>query len=143
LTKQFHGITAMEEMLPKRNAEGSNMFARLTDTLKKTDLLPSTILALTATGGAAVGQLGGAAPAAITGLVGGGAYATIMMLRPENRLRAMTAMLSATDKALKTGGVAAETAMELRIDRALLVDYINKTREEVKEEKEVTNEWFC
>ena len=140
LTKQFHGITAMEEMLPKRNAEGSNMFSRLTDTLKKTDLLPSTILALTATGGAAVGQLGGAAPAAITGLVGGGAYATIMMLRPENRLRAMTALLSATDKALKTGGVAAETAMELRIDRALLVDYINKTREEVKEEKEVTNE---
>lgn len=140
LTKQFHGITAMEEMLPKRNAEGNNVFARLTDSLKKVDLLPSTILALTATGGAAVGQIGGAGPALIAGGIGTGTYATLMLMRPENRLRAQTAMLSAVDKALKTGGVTAETAMELKIDRALLVDYINQTREEVKEEKEATNE---
>ena len=44
VTKQCHGLTAMETMLPKRNAEAlANTFGRLTKNLKEVDLLPSTV----------------------------------------------------------------------------------------------------
>lgn len=134
LTKQFHGITALEEMLPKRNREGSNAFARISQNLQSIDLLPSTILALTATGSVAVNQIGGPGPALLAGGLGLGAYGTVKLMRPKNALRVYASLLSATDEALNTAGITASMAEQLKIDRALIVDLMDETRQEAKEE---------
>jgi hypothetical protein len=139
LTKQFHGLTAMETMLPKRNAEAANTFGRLTKNLKEVDLLPSTVLALTTTAGVAGGALGGAVPAAVAIGTGGAVYAGVQLMKPRNRLRVIASMLSATDRALKTTQDA-YILKQLEIDRAMLVDLIDQARDEVKAEESSENE---
>lgn len=134
LTKQFHGITALEEMLPKRNKEGANAFARISQNLQSIDLLPSTILALTATGSVAVNQIGGPGPALLAGGLGLGAYGAVKLMRPKNALRVYASLLSATDQALNTAGITASMVEQLRIDRALIVDLMDEARQEAKEE---------
>ncbi len=67
LTKQFHGITAMEEMLPKRTGEARDAVSRAVRSLQSVDLLPNTVLALGATGTATLGAVGGAVPATAAG----------------------------------------------------------------------------
>lgn len=134
LTKQFHGITALEEMLPKRNKEGANAFARISQNLQSIDLLPSTILALTATGSVAVNQIGGPGPALLAGGLGLGAYGAVKLMRPKNALRVYASLLSATDQALNTAGRTASMVEQLKIDRALIVDLMDEARQEAKEE---------
>ena len=133
LTKQFHGITAMEDMLPKRNAESRNFFSRAVRNLKATDLLPNTVLALGATGTAGLGALGGAVPAAFAAGLGATVYTGVQAMKARNRARIYSSMLSAIDKAIPlTKGTALK---ELEMDRLLLVDLIDETREEIKEEE--------
>jgi len=132
LTKQFHGITAMEDMLPKRNAEARDVFSRAVRNLQSVDLLPNTVLALSATGTTALGYAGGAIPALGAGALGATTYLTIQTLKPRNKARIYASMLSAIDKAIPlTKGTALK---ELEMDRILLVDLIDQTREEIKEE---------
>lgn len=133
LTKQFHGITAMEDMLPKRNAEARDVFSRAVRRLQALDLLPNTVLALGATGTAATGALGGALPALGAGALGATTYVGLQTLKPRNAARIYASMLSAIDKAIPlTKGTALK---ELEMDRILLVDLIDQTREEIKEEE--------
>jgi len=133
LTKQFHGLTAMEDMLPKRNAEGKNIISRTVRALKAVDLLPNTVLALGATGTVGLGALGGAVPATAAGVLGTAVYTGVQAMKPRNRARIYASMLSAVDKAIPlTKGTALK---ELEMDRLLLVDLIDETREEIKEEE--------
>lgn len=133
LTKQFHGITAMEDILPKRNASGRNAFSRTVRALKAVDLLPNTVLALGATGTIGLGALGGAAPATVAGVIGTAVYTGVQALKPRNKARIYSSMLSAIDKAIPlTKGTALK---ELEMDRMLMVDLIDQTREEIKEEE--------
>jgi len=133
LTKQFHGITAMEDMLPKRNAEARDVVSRAVRNLQSVDLLPNTVLALSATGTTALGLTGGAIPALGAGTLGATAYLTIQTFKARNRARIYASMLSAIDKAIPlTKGTALK---ELEMDRILLVDLIDQTREEIKEEE--------
>ena len=133
LTKQFHGITAMEDMLPKRNAEARDFFSRGLRRLQSLDLLPNTVLALGATGTAGLGALGGAVPATAAGVLGATVYTGVQAMKPRNRARIYSSMLSAIDKAIPlTKGTALK---ELEMDRILLVDLIDQTREEIKEEE--------
>jgi len=133
LTKQFHGITAMEEMLPKRTGEARDAVSRTVRRLQSVDLLPNTVLALGATGTATLGAVGGAVPATAAGALGLTVYSGIQMAKPRNRARAYAAMLSAIDKAIPlTKGTALR---ELEMDRLLIVDLIDQTREEIKEEE--------
>jgi len=132
LTKQFHGITAMEEMLPKRTGEARDAVSRAVRRLQSVDLLPNTVLALGATGTVTLGAVGGAVPATAAGALGLTVYSGIQMAKPRNRARAYAAMLSAIDKAIPlTKGTALK---ELEMDRLLIVDLIDQTREEIKEE---------
>jgi len=89
LTKQFHGLTAMEDMLPKRNAEGRDVVSRAVRNLQSVDLLPNTVLALGATGTAATGALGGALPALGVGALGATAYVGIQTLKARNAAKIM------------------------------------------------------
>jgi hypothetical protein len=133
LTKQFHGITAMEDMLPKRNAEARDVVSRAVRNLQSVDLLPNTVLALSATGTTALGLAGGAVPAAIAGTIGATTYVGLQTLKPRNKARIYASMLSAIDKAIPlTKGTALK---ELEMDRILIVDLIDQTREEIKEEE--------
>jgi hypothetical protein len=133
LTKQFHGITAMEDMLPKRNAEARDVFSRAVRNLQAVDLLPNTVLALSATGATALGYTGGAIPALGAGTLGATAYLTVQTFKARNRARIYASMLSAIDKAIPlTKGTALK---ELEMDRLLIVDLIDQTREEIKEEE--------
>ena len=133
LTKQFHGITAMEDMLPKRNAEARDVVSRTVRNLQSVDLLPNTVLALSATGTTALGLAGGAVPATLAGALGATTYVGLQTLKPRNRARIYATMLSAIDKAIPlTKGTALK---ELEMDRLLIVDLIDQTREEIKEEE--------
>lgn len=133
LTKQFHGITAMEEMLSKRVGEARDAVSRVVRNLKAVDLLPNTVLALSATGTTALGLAGGAIPATIAGGIGLTTYAGIQAAKPRNRARAYAAMLSAIEKAVPlTKGTALK---ELEMDRLIMIDLIDQTREEIKEEE--------
>lgn len=133
LTKQFHGITAMEEMLPKRTGEARDAVSRAVRSLQSVDLLPNTVLALGATGTATLGAVGGAVPATAAGALGLTVYSGIQMAKPRNRARAYAAMLSAIDKAIPlTKGSALK---ELEMDRLIIVDLIDQTRQEIKEEE--------
>lgn len=133
LTKQFHGITAMEDMLPKRNAESRDFISRAVRNLKSVDLLPNTVLALGATGTAGLGALGGAVPAAGAAVLGATVYTGVQAMKARNRARIYSSMLSAINKAIPlTKGTALK---ELEMDRLLLVDLIDETREEIKEEE--------
>ena len=133
LTKQFHGLTAMEDMLPKRNAEGRNVVSRTVRALKAVDLLPNTVLALGATGTVGLGAMGGAVPATAAGVLGTAVYTGVQAMKPRNRARIYSSMLSAIDKAIPlTKGTALK---ELEMDRLLIVDLIDQTREEIKEEE--------
>tara|TARA_R100001480_G_scaffold8719_1_gene17003 strand:+ start:1306 stop:2913 length:1608 start_codon:yes stop_codon:yes gene_type:complete len=133
LTKQFHGITAMEDMLPKRNAEARDVVSRAVRNLQSVDLLPNTVLALSATGTTALGLTGGAIPALGAGTLGATTYLTIQTLKPRNQARIYASMLSAIDKAIPlTKGTALK---ELEMDRLLIVDLIDQTREDIKEEE--------
>ena len=132
LTRQFHGLTAMEEMLPKRSGEARDVISRAVKNLKAVDLLPSTVLGLGATGTVAMGAAGGVVPAAIGGGVGLSVYAALQAMKPRKAARMYATMLSAIDKAIPlTKGTALK---ELEMDRLLLVDLIDQTREDIKEE---------
>ena len=123
----------MEDMLPKRNAEARDVVSRAVRNLQSVDLLPNTVLALSATGTTALGLAGGAVPAAIAGTLGATTYVGIQTLKPRNRARIYASMLSAIDKAIPlTKGTALK---ELEMDRLLIVDLIDQTREEIKEEE--------
>jgi hypothetical protein len=133
LTKQFHGITAMEDMLPKRNAEARDVISRTVRNLQSVDLLPNTVLALSATGTTALGLAGGAVPATVAGTLGATAYAGIQLAKPRNAAKIYASMLSAIDKAIPlTKGTALK---ELEMDRILIVDLLDQTREDIKEEE--------
>jgi len=133
LTKQFHGITAMEDILPKRNASGRDAISRTVRALKAVDLLPNTVLALGATGTVGLGAIGGAVPATAAGVLGTAVYTGVQAMKPRNRARIYSSMLSAIDKAIPlTKGTALK---ELEMDRMLMVDLIDQTREEIKEEE--------
>lgn len=133
LTKQFHGITAMEDMLPKRNAESRDVISRTVRNLQSVDLLPNTVLALSATGTTALGLAGGVVPAAVAGTLGATAYTGIQLAKPRNAAKIYASMLSAIDKAIPlTKGTALK---ELEMDRILIVDLLDQTREDIKEEE--------
>jgi hypothetical protein len=132
LTKQYHGLTAMEDMLPKRNAEAKDSVARLTRNLKSIDLLPNTVLALAATGTVGLGAVGGAVPAAVAAGTGAALYTGIQLAKPRNAARAYAALLNATDKAINVS--TPEIVEQLKLDRLILVDLLDNAREEAKEE---------
>jgi hypothetical protein len=132
LTKQYHGLTAMEDMLPKRNAEAKDVWARSVRNLKDLDLLPNTVLALAATGSVGVGALGGPVPVSLGLGTGAALYATVQGLKARNQARAYAAMLNAVDKAINVG--TPEVVEQLKLDRLILVDLLDNAREEAQEE---------
>lgn len=133
LNRQHNSFLAMDAMSNKRAKELSNSLKRLTDGIRDVADLPKSPLALAATGTAAVGILGGVGTAAGTVAVGTGLYGAYQALKPKRSLKALTTLLSGVDKAI--GKTTDPNALkQLRLDRIVLVDYINQKREEVKEE---------
>jgi len=134
LDRQHNGFLALDAMMNKRAKELSNMLARSFDRVKDVADLPSTPLALTATTSAGVAALGGAAAAAGTAAAGLGVYGAYLALKPKRRLKAYAEFLSGIDKAIK-GTKDAYLLKQFEMDRALLVDLIDQTREETKEDE--------
>ena len=123
----------MEDMLPKRNAEARDVISRTVRNLQSVDLLPNTVLALSATGTTALGLAGGAVPATVAGTLGATAYTGIQLAKPRNAAKIYASMLSAIDKAIP---LTKNTALkELEMDRILIVDLLDQTREDIKEEE--------
>ena len=138
LNRQHNAFLAMDAMSNKRAKELSNSMKRLTDGVRDMADLPKSPLALAATGTAAVGILGGAGAAAGTLAAGVGAYSAYQAMKPKNSLKALTALLSAVDKTIgKTTDPKPSSAAlkQLRLDRLVLIDYIDQKREEAKEKE--------
>ena len=120
-------------MANKRARSGRNGVARIFDRVKDVADLPSTPLALTATATAATGALGGAAQAVGVATAGLGVYGAYLAMKPKARLKAYAELLSGLDKAVKTT-TDANLLRQFEADRILLVDLIDQTRDEVKED---------
>ena len=135
LTDQFHAITALERMLPKRNAEGKNGFKRIFNNLQDFGNIPTSPLALNATVFAGVGILSATA-GQIAALSGATLYGAFLAAKPKNRLKALAGVLSATDNAIKTAKKGSEVAQQLQADRLLLVDLIDSARAEIQSGEE-------
>jgi hypothetical protein len=143
LEEQFHGLTAMDRMLPKRAVEAKNGIARFTSNLKSVDLLPSTVLGLSATAGVGVGVLGGAVPVTAGVGMAGGLGLAIMAFKPRRRAAALSALIGAGDKALQNPGkLGVPVLRQIEMDRLLLIDMLETTRQEMKDEpqQEETND---
>jgi len=121
-------------MSNKRAKELGNMLARGFDRVKDVADLPSTPLALTATTSAGVAALGGSAAALGTAAAGLGIYGTYLAMKPKRRLKAYAELLSGMDKAIRNIDEA-YLLKQFEMDRALLVDLIDQTREEAKEDE--------
>lgn len=135
LTDQFHAITALERMLPKRNREGENTAARLFKNLQNVANIPTSPLALNATVFAGVGILS-ATGGQVAALSGATLYGAFLAAKPKNRLKALAGLLSTTDKAIKTAKKGSEVAQQLQADRLLLVDLIDSARAEIQSGEE-------
>jgi hypothetical protein len=135
LTDQFHSITALERMLPKRNAEGGNTFKRIFKNLQDVGNIPTSPLALNATvlSGVAILSATGGQVAALSGAT---LYGAFLAAKPKNRLKALAGVLSATDKAIKTAKKGSEVAQQLQADRLILVDLIDSARAEIQSGEE-------
>jgi hypothetical protein len=133
LKQQFHGITAMDNMLPKRIAEKKDVISRLVHNLKSVDLLPNTVLALAATGSAGIGMAGGAVPAAVAGALGAAVYAGVQLVNPRKAATAYAQLLRVADQAMKVS--TPEVVEQLKIDRLLLVDLLDEARSQIPEEE--------
>jgi len=134
LDRQHNAFLALDAMSNKRAKELGNMLARGFDRVKDVADLPSTPLALTATTSAGVAALGGSAAALGTAAAGLGIYGTYLAMKPKRRLKAYAELLSGMDKAIKNIDEA-YLLKQFEMDRALLVDLIDQTREEVKEDE--------
>ena len=131
LDRMHHLLMAKDRLREGRAKEGSNMFARTWDTLKKRAMLPSTALGLVATGGVA-GQL--LTESVLLGAGSGAAlFAASRALSKKNRLKFYASTLSAMDKALEIYQDDMNIVNALKADRLLLVDIINETRQEEEE----------
>ena len=135
LTDQFHSITALERMLPKRNAEGENGLKRIFNNLQDVGNIPSSPLALKATVFAGVGILA-TTYGSVGALSGATLYGAFLAAKPKNRLKALAGVLSATDNAIKTAKKGSEVAQQLQADRLLLVDLIDSARAEIQSGEE-------
>ena len=133
LDRQHNSFVALDAMANKRAKEGRNGIARIFDRVKDVADLPSTPLALTATATAATAALGGAARAAGVAVTGLGVYGAYLAMKPKQRLKAYAELLSGLDKAVRTT-TDANLLRQFEADRILLVDLIDQTREEVKED---------
>jgi len=135
LTDQFHAITALETMLPKRNAEGGNIVSRLFKNLQNVANIPTSPLALNATvlSGVAILSATGGQVAALSGAT---LYGAFLAAQPKNRLKALAGLLSTTDKAIKTVKKGSEVAQQLQADRLILVDLIDSARAEIQSGEE-------
>jgi hypothetical protein len=131
LDRMHNLLIAKDRLREGRAKEGNNMFSRAWDTLKKRAMLPSTALGLAATGGVA-GQL--LTESALLG-AGSGAllYAASRTMTKKNRLRFYAATLSAMDKAIDMYTDDKNLVAQLKVDRLLLVDLIQETRQEEEE----------
>ena len=135
LTDQFHAITALERMLPKRNAEGGNGLKRIFTNLQDAGNIPTSPLALKATVFAGVGILA-TTYGSVGALSGATLYGAFLAAKPKNRLKALAGVLSATDNAIKTAKKGSEVAQQLQADRLLLVDLIDSARAEIQSGEE-------
>lgn len=135
LTDQFHAITALERMLPKRNREGENIAARLFKNLQNVANIPTSPLALNATVFAGIGILSATA-GQVAALSGATLYGAFLAAQPKNRLKALAGLLSTTDKAIKTVKKGSEVAQQLQADRLILVDLIDSARAEIQSGEE-------
>lgn len=135
LTDQFHSITALERMLPKRNNEGENALKRIFTNLQDVGNIPTSPLALKATVFAGVGILA-TTFGSVAALSGATLYGAFLAAQPKNRLKALAGLLSTTDKAIKTAKKGTEVAQQLQADRLLLVDLIDATRAEIQSGEE-------
>jgi len=135
LTDQFHAITALETMLPKRSREGENIVSRLFKNLQNVANIPTSPLALNATvlSGVAILSATGGQVAALSGAT---LYGAFLAAKPKNRLKALAGLLSTTDKAIKTAKKGSEVAQQLQADRLLLVDLIDSARAEIQSGEE-------
>ena len=133
LDRQHNSFLALDAMANKRARSGRNGVARIFDRVKDVADLPSTPLALTATATAATGALGGAAQAVGVATAGLGVYGAYLAMKPKARLKAYAELLSGLDKAVKTT-TDANLLRQFEADRILLVDLIDQTRDEVKED---------
>jgi len=128
LDRMHNLLIAKDRLREGRAKEGSNMFARAWDTIKKRAMLPGTALGLVATGGVA-GQL-----LTESVLLGAGSGALLFgasrALSKKNRLKFYASTLSAMDKAIEFYQDDMNVVNALKADRMLLVDIINETREE-------------
>jgi len=134
LDRQHNSFLALDAMSNKRAKELGNMLARGFDRAKDVADLPSTPLALTATTSAGVAALGGAGAALGTAAAGLGIYGTYLAMKPKRRLKAYAELLSGMDKAIRNIDEA-YLLKQFEMDRALLVDLIDQTREEAKEDE--------
>ena len=103
LDKQHEGLKALDILEPKVIKEQSNLFTRAFQKLKDVGHLPSTPLALYATGATAGALMGApmAGAAAATVGVGMGAVKLLKAMRPAQRKLALAQIISAMDKAAK------------------------------------------
>ena len=131
LDRQHHLYMAKDRLREGRAREGNNMFARTWETLKKKAMLPGTALSLVATGGA----LGKVLTESVLMGAGSGAmlFTAGLGLRKKNRLRFYAATLSAMDKAIGMYADDQNLVNQLKVDRMLLVDLIDETRQEKEE----------
>ena len=131
LDRQHNLYIAKDRLREGRAREGNNMFARTWETLKKKAMLPGTALSLIATGGA----LGKVLTESVLMGAGSGAllFSAGLGLRKKNRLRFYAATLSAMDKAIGMYADDQNLVNQLKVDRMLLVDLIDETRQEKEE----------
>jgi len=132
LDRMHNLLIAKDRLREGRAKEGSNMFSRTWETLKKGAMLPGTALGLAATGGVA-GQL--LTESVLLG-AGSGAllYGAAKAMSKKNRLKFYAATLSAMDKAITMYTDDKNLVAQLKADRMLLVDLIDETRKEEEEE---------
>lgn len=131
LNDQFHAITALERMLPKRNREGGNVVKRLFKNLQDVANIPTSPLALKATVFAGIGILG-TTMGPVTALSGATLYGAFLAAQPKNRLKALAGLLSTTDKAIKAAKKGTDVAQQLQADRLVLIDLIDSARAEIQ-----------
>lgn len=133
LTRQHHSYNALDAMANKRRAELGNSLKRLAGWVSDVANLPSSPLALAATGTAVASFFGGTAAAVGVGTAAGGVYAGFKATRPAARAKVLAALVNAVDKTI--GNTKDPNILGgLKADRAVLVAYLEEARDEAKEE---------
>lgn len=134
LDQQHRSLSALDNMVNKRNREGSNSVSRLIQSIKANTgvSISTTALSLLATGASVISP-------AVAAPIGAAAIGTALSTQISRYgkatvLKSYAELLSATDKLMKT--VTSPAGLEaLSLDRLVIVDLMNQAREYEDEER--------